>query len=137
MKVQEIMTTNVESIAPTKTLRQAARKMSQLGVGYLPVVEDGQLRGIITDRDIACFAVAMGHDPNSTEIQKVMTKEVTTCYNDQDITEAAHLMEERHIRRLPVISHDDNIAGLLSVDDIARASHELAGAVLEAATPIH
>jgi len=138
MKIQEIMSTKVESILPTSTLRRAAQKMSQLDIGSLPIIsDDGTLVGIITDRDISCFAVAMGHDPNSTEIQKVMTKEVFTCFDDQDISEAANLMEKKHIRRLTVVNHDNNVVGLLSVDDLARSSHDLAGAVLEAATPIH
>ncbi len=137
MKVQEIMTTTVESIAPDKTLRQAARRMSDLGVGSLPVMQDGRLLGIITDRDISCFAVAMGRDPNSTEVQKAMTREVTTCFDDQDIADAAQPMSERHIRRLAVLDHDNRVRGLLSVDDLARVSHDLAGGVLQAATPIH
>lgn len=137
MKVQDVMITNVESIGPTSSLRHASRKMSQLGIGTLPVAENGQLLGIITDRDISCFAVAMGRDPNSTEIQKVMVSDLTTCYEDQDLEQAAHLMEEHHIRRILVLHHDNTLAGLLSVDDLARASHDLAGAVLEAATPIH
>lgn len=138
MKIQEIMSTKVESILPTSTLRRAAQKMSQLDIGSLPIIsDDGSLVGIITDRDISCFAVAMGHDPNSTEIQKVMTKEVFTCFEDQDISEAANLMEKKHIRRLTVVNHNNNVVGLLSVDDLARSSHDLAGAVLEAATPIH
>lgn len=137
MKVQEIMTTNVETIGPSNSLRHAARKMSQLGVGALPVEEDGRILGFITDRDISCFAIAIGRDPNSTEVQKVMVKDVTTCYEDLDIDEAAQLMEEHHIRRLPVLHHDNHLAGILSVDDLARVSHDLAGEVLEAATPVH
>ena len=138
MKIQDIMSTNVESVPPTKTLRRIAEKMVQLEIGSVPVIsEDGELLGIITDRDISCFAIAMGHEPNSTEVQKVMTKEVFTCYEDQDISEAASLMEEKHIRRLTILNRDNKVVGLLSVDDLARRSHELAGAVLEAATPIH
>ena len=112
--------------------------LQQLGIGSLPIISDeGALLGIITDRDISCFAIAMGHDPNSTEVQKVMTKEVFTCFEDQDINDAANLMEDKHIRRLTVLNKDNSVAGLLSVDDLAHSSHELAGAVLEAATPIH
>lgn len=138
MKIQEIMSSNVESILPTATLRRAAQKMSQLGIGSLPIISDkGALLGIITDRDISCYAVAMGHDPNSTEVQKVMTKEVFACYEEDDITNAANLMEENHIRRLTVLNQSDDVVGFLSVDDIAQTSHDLAGAVLEAATPVH
>ncbi len=138
MKIQDLMSTQVESILPTATLRRAAQKMSQLDIGSLPIISDeGTLLGIITDRDISCFAVAMGHEPNSTEVQKVMTKEVFTCFEDQDISNAASLMEDKHIRRLAVVNRDNNVVGFLSVDDLAHCSHELAGAVLEAATPIH
>lgn len=137
MKVQEIMSTRVESIAPTASLRQAARKMSNLGIGSLPVIENGRLLGIITDRDISCHAVALGRDPNSTEIQKVMSREVTTCFDDQEIDDAATLMANQHIRRLAVVDHTEQVTGMLSVDDLAHVSPDLAGTVLEAATPIH
>lgn len=138
MKVQEIMSTKVESVSPTTTLRTTARKLSDLGVGALPVVdENGKLLGIVTDRDVSVYAIAMGHDPQSTEIQKVMTKEVFTCQEGQTINEAAEIMEQHHIRRLAVMGNGDTIAGFLSVDDLAHVSRELAGAVLEAATPTH
>jgi CBS domain-containing protein len=138
MKIQEIMTSRVESILPTATLRRAAQKMAQLEIGSLPIISDeGALLGIITDRDISCYAVAMGHDPNSTEVQKVMTKEVFTCLEDQDITNAASLMEDKHIRRLTVVNLNNDVVGLLTVDDLALTSPDLAGAVLEAATPTH
>lgn len=138
MKVQEIMSTHVESVTPTSTLRKAARMMSELNVGALPVVdENGKALGIITDRDVSVFAIAMGHDPQSTEVQKVMTKQIFTCSEAEDITEAARIMEEHHIRRLAVTNSGDSVAGFLSVDDLAHVSRELAGAVLEAATPSH
>jgi len=137
MKVQEIMSKDVKSLTPTTNLRSAARKMCDLGVGIMPVVEGDRILGIITDRDISVFAIAMGHDPQSTEVQKVMTKQVYTCQENQDIDEAAKIMEENHVRRLAVVNGANNITGLLSVDDLARTSHELAGAILEAATPIH
>ena len=137
MKVQEIMSTKVESIAPTTVLRHAARKMADLNVGALPIVEDGKLLGIITDRDVSVFAIAMGHDPQSTEVQKVMTKEVFTCNENQTLAEAASIMEEHKIRRLAVVDANEAVSGFLSVDDLAHVSRELSGAVLEAATAIH
>ena len=137
MKVEEIMTSRVEAVSPTTTLRSVAREMRDKGVGALPVIEDGKLIGIITDRDVSVYAIAMGHDPQSTEVQKVMTREVYTCNPDQDINEAARIMEQHKIRRLTVMSSDETLAGFLSVDDIAPVSAELAGAVLEAAIPLH
>lgn len=137
MKVKEIMTPEVETVTPTTTLRVVAREMKDKGVGALPVVEDGKLIGIITDRDVSVYAIAMGHDPQSTEVQKVMTREVFSCSADQDISEAAKIMEQHKVRRLTVMSSNEVLAGFLSVADIAPFSGELAGAVLEAATPIH
>ncbi|WP_455217431.1 CBS domain-containing protein [Kaarinaea lacus] len=138
MKIQDIMSTNVESVLPEKTLRRVAQKMVELDIGSVPVIsEQGELLGMITDRDISCFAIAMGHEPNSTEVQKVMTREVFTCYEDQDINDAANIMEEKHIRRLMVLNRDNRVTGIVTVEDLARRSHELAGAVLEAAIPIH
>ena len=137
MKVQEIMTRTIASVTPRASLRTAARKMSEQGVGSLLVVEDDRLLGIITDRDIACHAVALGRDANETDVQKVMTRDVATCFDDQDVGDAALLMKDHHIRRVVVVDHDNKLAGLLSVDDLARSNHDLAGDVLEAAIPIH
>ena len=137
MKVQELMTTHVESIGPGINLRAAARKMKELGVGALAVVDGDKLAGIITDRDLACFAIAMGRDLNSDPVSKVMTKEVIACNADQDIADAAKLMINHHIRRLLVQDGNKKLIGFFSVDDLVRGSKELAGEVLEAATPVH
>jgi CBS domain-containing protein len=137
MKVLEIMTTKVESVSPTTSLRIAARKMKELNIGSMMVMDGAKLLGIITDRDLSVYAIAMGHDPQSTEVQKVMTSEVFTCAESQNIDVAAKIMEEHHIRRLAVTDGNNAMAGFLSVDDLAHVSHELAGVVLEAATPIH
>lgn len=137
MKVRDIMTRRVETLKPTTSLRHAARRMSEFNIGSMPVVDDkGTLLGIITDRDISVYAIAMGHDPQSTEVQKIMTKNVATCLADQELDVAAEIMEQLHIRRLAVLEND-LLTGFLSVDDLARASWDLAGAVLEAATPVH
>lgn len=137
MKVRDIMTTKVESLKPTTVLRTAARKMSELNIGSMPVVDDnGKLLGIITDRDISVYAIAMGRNPQDTEVQKIMSKDVATCLADQELSDAASIMEQRHVRRLAVMDNDE-LSGFLSVDDLAQVSSDLAGAVLEAATPIH
>jgi len=137
MYVSETMSDHVKTIAPTKTLRQAGRLMCQSGVGSLPVVADGKVVGMITDRDISCFAVAMGRDPNSTEVKIAMSDNVVTCYADQEIDYAAFLMKQRNVRRLVIIDENDNVVGLLSLEDLARGSYELAGSVLEASKATH
>lgn len=137
MKISEIMSPKVESISPDSTVKEAARKMHDLHIGSLPVVDNGQLVGIVTDRDICCRVVATGRDAVMTNVDEIMIKDVTTCFDDQDITDAAHLMADHHIRRLAVLSRDNSMVGFLSVEDLARSSHDLASNVLEAAAPLH
>lgn len=137
MNVQELMTTHVDSITPDLYLRAAARKMKELGVGSLAVVEGDSVVGIITDRDLVCFGIAMGRDLNSDQVNKIMSKNIVTCKTSQKIDDAAKIMIDNHIRRLLVLDDNNRLAGFFSVDDLVRGSHELAGAVLEAATPIH
>ncbi|MFV2055551.1 MAG: CBS domain-containing protein [Thiohalomonadales bacterium] len=137
MNISETMTSNVETIDPSKTIRQAGRKMCQRGVGSLPVIADDKLIGMITDRDISCFAVAMGRDPNTTEVRKAMSKDVVTCFDDQDISYAAFLMQDRNIRRLVVINKNEKVVGIISIEDLARSSNELAGSVLQAYRRAH
>ncbi len=137
MKVQAIMSTKVETIKPTSSLRATARALSNLNVGALPVVDDGKLVGIITDRDVSVHAIAIGREPQSTEVETVMSKEVFCCLENQSLAEAAQIMEDHNIRRLAVLNSNEDVVGILSVDDIAQVSHELAGGVLEAAIAIH
>ncbi len=137
MKIYEIMSSKVISTTPDETTKEAARKMHDLHVGSLPVIDDGKLVGIITDRDICCRVVATGRDAVMTKVSEAMGTTVVTCFDDQDITEAADIMAENHIRRLAVLTRKHAVAGFVSVDDLARGSHELASTVLEAATPAH
>ena len=135
MLVKEVMSSKVEAIAPTTTIRECARKMEQLGVGALPVWEDGAPVGLVTDRDVCCRVVGAGKDPATTPAREIMTKAVASCFEDQDCKEAAHLMTNKGVRRLTVIDRNQMTVGMLSVDDLARSSHDLAGEVLEAVAP--
>ncbi len=138
MKIQDIMTTNVEILKPTQSIRVAARKMSQLGIGIMPVVtDDGTLLGLLTDRDISCYIVAMGRDPNSTDVQKCMSRNSITCYENEAISAAAQKMEDNNVQRLMVLDRHDKLIGIVSVDDIAFFSRDLAGTVLQAAKATH
>ncbi|MFV1983882.1 MAG: CBS domain-containing protein [Thiohalomonadales bacterium] len=137
MRINKFMTTNVETIPANATTKVAARKMHDLHLGVLPVVENGKIVGILTDRDITCQVVATGHDAVMTQVHEVMKKNVVTCFDDEDLSEAANLMKKNHVRRLTVLSRDNNIAGFLSVKDIAKGSHQLASGVLVASTTLH
>jgi CBS domain-containing protein len=135
MLVKDVMSTRVETIAPTSNVRDCARKMDQVGVGLLPVSENGKLVGVGSDRDICCSVVARDRDPATVTVREIMTSDVISCSEEQDCTEAARLMEDKRVRRLPVVNRQQAMTGLLSVDNLARCSHDLAGQVLEAAAP--
>ena len=132
MLVKEVMSTHLETVAPTTTIKDCASKMDHLGVGALPVWENGQPIGVVTDRDICCRVVGAGKDPAKTPARAVMTSVVTSCFEDQDCEEAARLMKDKGVRRLTVLNRTQAMVGVLSVDDLARCSHNLAGEVLEA-----
>lgn len=131
------MSTNVVSISPTTSTKEAAHIMHDLHIGVLPVIDNNEIVGMITDRDICCKVIAIGRGAGWTKVEEVMTKDVTTCFDDQDITAASNLMMSNHVRRLAVTDHNNTMVGLLSVDDLARNSHDLASCVLEAATQQH
>lgn len=135
MLVKDVMSTKVEAVTPTTTVRECARKMDQLGVGVLPVWHDGALVGLVTDRDVCCRVVGVGKDPASTPAREIMTRAVASCFEDADCKEAARMMRNKGVRRLTVINHQHATVGLLSVDDLARCSHDLAGEVLDAVAP--
>lgn len=122
MKVHEIMTAHARCAGPENTLVEAAGLMRELDVGALPVCENDRIAGMITDRDIAVRAVADGRDPNTTMVREVMTAGVTYVLADQEVEEAARIMQEREIRRLPVVSSAKRLVGILSLGDIAMSS---------------
>lgn len=135
MLVREVMSTHLETIAPATTIQECAKKMNKLGVGVLPVWQDGEPVGVVTDRDICCRVVGAGKDPATTPVRAIMTAVMTSCSEDQDCKDAARLMKEKGVRRLTVVDRKQAMVGVLSVDDLARCSHDLAGDVLEAVAP--
>jgi CBS domain-containing protein len=135
MQVKDVMTSGVECISPNTTLREAAQKMKELDVGPLPICgEDDRLAGMITDRDITVRAVAAGLDPSTAQVRDVMTPNIIYCYEDQDISDAAHMMEQNQIRRLLVLNREKRLLGILSLGDLAvdTGDEQLAGHTLEA-----
>lgn len=133
MQVKEIMTCDVETIDSDITIVQAAKLMKQLNIGSLPVWKDQRLIGMVTDRDIAVRAVAEGKDVSQTSVKEIMTPQVYYCFEDDDIHEAASLMEEKSIHRLLVLSEDNQPVGFLTLADFAVKSRNerLAWEILE------
>jgi CBS domain-containing protein len=133
MEIREAMTRDVITVTPSATLREAARLMSQIDAGVLPVAEGDRLVGMITDRDIAIRAIALGKGPDST-VGETMTHEVKYCFDDQDVEDVAENMSDLQVRRLPVVNRDKRLVGIVSLADIATAETECAGEALEGIT---
>ena len=133
MKINEIITPTPEVIRPDAALIDAAQKMKSLDVGLLPVCDGDRLVGMITDRDITVRGVALGDDPKTTHVQKVMTPAVIYCFDDASVNEVAKQMEENQVRRLPVLNRDKRLVGIVSLGDLAvrTGKEKLAGEVLE------
>lgn len=133
MKVSEIMTANAQWVDPEMSVQDVAEKMRAQDIGSLPIGENDRLIGMVTDRDIVCRAVAKGLDPAKTSAREVMSKTITYCFDDQEVDDAAHVMEQKHIRRLAVLNRKKRLVGILSLDDVAaHCSHDLSGEVLAA-----
>jgi CBS domain-containing protein len=123
MKLKDIMTKEVVVVDPKSSLKDAAQKMRIRDIGFLPVCEDDQILGVVTDRDIIVRSTAEGTNPNTSLGRDLITTPAVSCFDDQDVEEAARLMEEHQIRRVIVLSRDDNrLVGVVSLGDIARGS---------------
>jgi len=133
MQVFEAMTRDVVRVAPETLLVSAARTMKAIDVGLLPVCVHDEVVGMLTDRDITVRSVAEGRDPRATEVREVMTPRVVFCSPEDDVREAAALMQLVQLRRLPVMNQQGRLVGIVSLCDIALTADddELAGRTLE------
>lgn len=122
MKVGELMTPDVEIVAPDDTLHTAARMMADLDTGALPVGENDRLVGMITDRDITIRAVAEGRDPDKAKVRDAMSEQIRFCFEDEDTQEVSRKMSDWAVRRLPVLNRDKRLVGIVSLGDLAVAS---------------
>ena len=119
MKIREIMTPDAQCIQPDDTMVDAASLMRQLDVGVLPVCEEGEVVGMITDRDITIRAVADARHPATTLVREIMSTGTIPVYEDQEVGEVVQIMEEHQIRRAPVLSREGRLVGIVSLGDIA------------------
>ncbi|MEO7152867.1 MAG: CBS domain-containing protein [Burkholderiaceae bacterium] len=119
VRVADVMTRGVRSLAPSDTLQLAAQAMEELDVGVIPVCEGGKVIGMVTDRDIVLRGVAQGLPAPTTALREVMSAQVETCLEDESIDDATQKMEEGKIRRLPVLDRQGRLVGILSLGDLA------------------
>jgi CBS domain-containing protein len=129
--VQEVMTPNPTAITPDTPAREAARIMKDEDTGVLPIVEGERLVGVITDRDLALRILGEDRSPD-TAVSEIASKELVTVDPQQSLEEAARLMAEHQVRRLPVVEEDGRLVGILAQKDLAEAGHDtLTGEVVE------
>ena len=122
MKVREAMAKTVASARKSDKVIDVARKMKQEDAGFIPIVENGgTMVGVITDRDIVIRCIAEGHDPRNETAEHVMSRDVTIISPDDDIEQAARMMEREEIRRLPV-AENGRLVGVLSHGNLVQAT---------------
>lgn len=131
MKIKDIMSKDVETVAPDTPLQEIAKKMLQRDCGCVVVVKEGRLVGMITDRDIAIRCIAESHDPAGTTAEEVMTSEILYCKDTDSPDDVARNMGKNKVRRLPVLDEDKKLVGIVSLGDLAsHTNHLLCGETL-------
>lgn len=119
MQLRDIMTKSVETIGYDASLRFAATLMENENVGFLPVMRDGQMVGVITDRDITVRAVSKGLSPEETIVEQAMTENVVALPENTEVEDAADLMDSRKVRRLVVTDSHESLVGVVSLDTLS------------------
>jgi CBS domain-containing protein len=117
---RDVMTKNASFVAPSDTVRDVAKKLSQLDVGAMPVCENGRLVGMVTDRDIVVRIVAADHNVEGA-VAEAMTPNVIWAYEDDDLTTLVKRMEQNEVRRVPIVNRDEQLVGIVALADLARS----------------
>lgn len=139
MTIGKICQRNVDTADALESVQTAAQRMGTRNVGTLVVLNAlGRPAGILTDRDVAVRVVGRGRDPYTTSVGDVMTVELETVFDDLSIEDALRRMRSREVRRLPVVDHDGQCVGMISLDDILThlvTEFSVLGRLLEASRP--
>ena len=131
MKIREIMTTNVECVAPDTGAKDLALKMKTLDVGFIPICENDRLVGTVTDRDIVVRGLAGGKDIATCKASDMMTKDVHWCFEDQDVKEVAQQMRDKDVRRMLILNQGKRLVGVVSIGDISKVEEKETGKTLK------
>lgn len=122
MLCSEIMTRNPECCLPSDSVMKAAQLMKSEDVGPIPIVADKdgkRLTGIVTDRDLAIKVVAEARDPKTTNVEDIMSSDIVSCKDNDDVKTAIKLMEDYQVRRIPVVDQRDQLLGIIAQADVA------------------
>ncbi|MEN3331292.1 MAG: hypothetical protein V7641_657 [Blastocatellia bacterium] len=138
LRCSEIMTKNVTTCGPDTVIRDVADMMEDDNVGSIPVLDNGRLVGIVTDRDIVCRVIAEGLDTRTTKAREVMSDEIITCTADDSLIDAIRKMGEHQIRRIPICDLNGRLRGIIALGDIAleaERDQDLANAIEQISQP--
>src|SRR6267142_6551409 len=124
MKVREIMTTNVECVAPDTGVLELASKMKTLDIGFIPICENDRLAGTVTDRDIVIRGIAGGKNISTSKANDIMTKDIFWCFDDEDVKDVARRMSEKEVRRMLILNREKRLVGVVSIGDISRVEEK-------------
>lgn len=131
MQVKDIMCRDVVSVSPDVSIKEAAKKMRDSNTGTVAVLnKEGELVGLLNDRQIAINVVAAGRNPTRIRVEDVMTKRLVKSTPEMDVFDAARIMGKLHFRRLPVVDRDHHIRGILSIADLSAPLREYSDNVL-------
>ena len=126
MKVKDCMCNDVCCVKPETNLKEVAKIMSQNHIGCLPVCDNNNsICGIVTDRDLVLRCIACNKDINNTPVSDIMSCNVCTCKETDDITNAQRKKKKKQIRRLPVCDNNNKVVGILTLGDLAKNDSEV------------
>lgn len=122
--LKDVMSRNVQVISPDATMKEAARQMRDGDFGMMPVGENDRMIGAISDRDIAIRAIADGKDAN-TKVRDIMSEGIVWAYENNSVEDAARIMSDHQIRRLPIVNADNRLVGIVALGDFAVESADI------------
>lgn len=137
MKISEAMHSGVTWVDPATPISEIAKMMRDQDIGAVPVGENDRLIGMVTDRDICCRGLGNGKNLKKLTARDVMSMPILYCKANDELADAVSIMEEKKVRRLPVINEQKRLVGMLSLGDVwQNATGQLSAQVIEAASTI-
>jgi CBS domain-containing protein len=125
MNIRDLMTSDVQTVAPGDSVQQAASFMLSADTGSIPVCDGDKVIGMITDRDIAVRGIGKGLGPDCT-VSELMSKDVVCARDTDDVQSIAQTMSDKQVRRMPVVDADDRLVGMVSLGDLSRQAQDAA-----------
>jgi len=134
MRVSEAMTREVRVASPGQSIRDVAKIMAEIDAGSMPVGDNDRLVGMITDRDIAIRAVALGKGPETPVSEVMSSDQVLYCYEDEELDHVAKNMSQQQVRRLPVVNREKRLVGIVSLGNLAQSEARTASKAVKGVT---